>query len=64
MAELITVVPQAEPPPLPDVDLTTVLAGVEFPNPVFTASGCAASGSIPVSFCMARRKPASAPHVT
>ena len=26
------------------VDLTTRLAGVEFPNPVFTASGCAAAG--------------------
>ena len=26
------------------VDLTTVLAGVEFANPVFTASGCAAAG--------------------
>jgi dihydroorotate dehydrogenase (NAD+) catalytic subunit len=25
-------------------DLRTVLAGVEFPNPVFTASGCAAAG--------------------
>jgi dihydroorotate dehydrogenase (NAD+) catalytic subunit len=28
----------------PAVDLTTRLAGVEFPNPVFTASGCAAAG--------------------
>ena len=27
-----------------EVDLTTTLAGVTFPNPVFTASGCAASG--------------------
>ncbi len=26
------------------VDLTTVLAGTSFPNPVFTASGCAAAG--------------------
>ncbi len=25
-------------------DMTTVLAGVRFPNPVFTASGCAAAG--------------------
>ena len=25
-------------------DLTTILAGVRFPNPVFTASGCAAAG--------------------
>ncbi|MFN2522576.1 MAG: dihydroorotate dehydrogenase [Mycobacteriales bacterium] len=31
-------------PPLPDVDLSTTLAGVRFPNPVFTASGCAAAG--------------------
>ena len=29
---------------LPPVDLRTNLAGVEFPNPVFTASGCAAAG--------------------
>ncbi|MDX6218350.1 MAG: dihydroorotate dehydrogenase catalytic subunit [Frankiales bacterium] len=28
----------------PDVDLTTRLGGVTFPNPVFTASGCAAAG--------------------
>ena len=28
----------------PDVDLTTRMAGVTFPNPVFTASGCAAAG--------------------
>jgi dihydroorotate dehydrogenase (NAD+) catalytic subunit len=28
----------------PIVDLRTTLAGVEFPNPVFTASGCAAAG--------------------
>ena len=26
------------------VDMSTTLAGVTFPNPVFTASGCAASG--------------------
>jgi dihydroorotate dehydrogenase (NAD+) catalytic subunit len=30
--------------PAPTVDMTTHLAGVEFPNPVFTASGCAAAG--------------------
>jgi len=29
----------------PTTDLTTVLAGVPFPNPVFTASGCAAAGA-------------------
>jgi dihydroorotate dehydrogenase (NAD+) catalytic subunit len=29
---------------LPDVDLTTQLGNVVFPNPVFTASGCAAAG--------------------
>src|SRR4051794_31571441 len=28
----------------PDVDLTTQLGSVTFPNPVFTASGCAAAG--------------------
>ena len=27
-----------------DTDMTTTLAGVRFPNPVFTASGCAAAG--------------------
>ena len=31
-------------PELADVDLSTELAGVRFPNPVFTASGCAAAG--------------------
>ena len=31
-------------PPLPDVDLTTQLGSAAFPNPVFTASGCAAAG--------------------
>ena len=29
---------------LPDVDMTTYLAGVELPSPVLTASGCAAAG--------------------
>jgi dihydroorotate dehydrogenase (NAD+) catalytic subunit len=28
----------------PDVDMSTVLAGVELPSPVLTASGCAAAG--------------------
>ena len=31
-------------PRLPDVDLSTRLGSVSFPNPVFTASGCAAAG--------------------
>src|SRR6476660_158129 len=39
----LTVRPRAHPT-LPDIDLTTRLAGVSFPNPVFTASGCAAAG--------------------
>src|SRR3954464_7880923 len=39
----LTVRPRA-PATLPEVDLTTRLAGVAFPNPVFTASGCAAAG--------------------
>jgi dihydroorotate dehydrogenase (NAD+) catalytic subunit len=30
--------------PTPRVDMSTTLAGVPFPSPVFTASGCAASG--------------------
>ncbi len=42
MADLV-VRPHALPP-LPDVDLSTRMAGVTFPNPVFTASGCAAAG--------------------
>ena len=29
---------------LPDIDLSTTLGSVTFPNPVFTASGCAAAG--------------------
>ncbi len=32
------------PSPAPRVDLSTTLAGRTFPNPVFTASGCAAAG--------------------
>lgn len=31
-------------PTLPAVDMTTPMAGINFPNPVFTASGCAAAG--------------------
>lgn len=30
--------------PLPDVDMSTVLAGVTLPHPVLTASGCAGAG--------------------
>lgn len=32
------------PPVAPAVDMSTVLAGIPFPGPVFTASGCAAAG--------------------
>ncbi|MEO6715467.1 MAG: dihydroorotate dehydrogenase [Mycobacteriales bacterium] len=41
----VTVRP-AKPPvvPGPAVDMTTTLAGVVYPNPMFTASGCAAYG--------------------
>src|SRR3954464_2238455 len=39
----LTVRPRA-PATLPEVDMTSVLGGVAFPNPVFTASGCAAAG--------------------
>jgi dihydroorotate dehydrogenase (NAD+) catalytic subunit len=37
---------QATPDPaeLPEPDLSTKLAGIRFPNPIFTASGCAAAG--------------------
>ncbi len=34
----------AQPLPGPAIDMRTELAGVVFPNPVFTASGCAAAG--------------------
>jgi dihydroorotate dehydrogenase (NAD+) catalytic subunit len=44
MSETVTITqPHHEPAPL-GVDLSTRLAGVYFPNPVFTASGCAAAG--------------------
>ena len=45
MSELVQTVvpPRQEPTPL-GIDLSTRLAGVYFPNPVFTASGCAAAG--------------------
>ena len=42
MTEL-TVRPPAHHP-APTVDMSTTLAGTTFPNPVFTASGCAAAG--------------------
>jgi dihydroorotate dehydrogenase (NAD+) catalytic subunit len=40
----MTVVPSRATAPVPDVDLSTTLAGIDFPHPVFTASGCAAAG--------------------
>ena len=45
MSELVTL-PATEARPMPgaDVDMTTVLAGVTYDNPVFTASGCSAAG--------------------
>jgi dihydroorotate dehydrogenase (NAD+) catalytic subunit len=43
MSEL-TLRPATDDAPLPDVDMSTTLAGITFPNPVFTASGCAAAG--------------------
>lgn len=44
MAETILTIRSDEVQGLADVDLTTRLAGATFPNPVFTASGCAAAG--------------------
>ena len=45
MSETVTTVHVPEHPPAPlGIDLGTRLAGVYFPNPVFTASGCAAAG--------------------
>jgi dihydroorotate dehydrogenase (NAD+) catalytic subunit len=42
MSEMVTTIPAAAPEPAPlGIDLSTRLAGVYFPNPVFTASGCA-----------------------
>jgi len=38
------VVDRNGPGPVPDVDLAVQLAGADFPNPIFTASGCAAAG--------------------
>ena len=40
----MTVVAPRGTPAIPDVDVSTTLAGIEFPHPVFTASGCAAAG--------------------
>jgi dihydroorotate dehydrogenase (NAD+) catalytic subunit len=42
--EVELVVPTVTKSGLPDVDMTTVLGGVRYDNPVFTASGCAAAG--------------------
>ena len=45
MSETVTTVHVPDHPPSPlGIDLGTRLAGVYFPNPVFTASGCAAAG--------------------
>ena len=43
MKDLI-VLPNELPVVRPRVDMSTVLGGLSFPNPVFTASGCAAAG--------------------
>ena len=40
----LTVLPTDRPRIRPRVDMRTTLGGVEFPNPMFTASGCAAAG--------------------
>jgi dihydroorotate dehydrogenase (NAD+) catalytic subunit len=40
----LTLRPTAEAPPAPEIDMSTRLGSVTFPNPVFTASGCAAAG--------------------
>ena len=42
--EALVVTTWHEPPPVPAVDLTTILGPAVFPNPIFTASGCAAAG--------------------
>jgi len=38
------ITPDSSEAPLPDVDMSTMLAGAELPNPVMTASGCAGYG--------------------
>ena len=40
----VTIRTSADATPAADIDLSTDLAGVVFPDPVFTASGCAAAG--------------------
>jgi dihydroorotate dehydrogenase (NAD+) catalytic subunit len=40
----MTLRPAVEDGPAPEVDMSTRLGSVTFPNPVFTASGCAAAG--------------------
>jgi dihydroorotate dehydrogenase (NAD+) catalytic subunit len=40
----VVVTTRSDEAPPPNVDLTIDLAGVSFPNPIFTASGCAAAG--------------------
>jgi len=40
----VTIRTTADATPPADIDMTTDLAGVVFPDPVFTASGCAAAG--------------------
>ena len=44
MSETVTVRTATDAPMPLGIDLSTRLAGVYFPNPVFTASGCAAAG--------------------
>jgi dihydroorotate dehydrogenase (NAD+) catalytic subunit len=44
MGEQLTVIPAGRREAPAAVDMSTTLAGVRFPNPVFTASGCAAAG--------------------
>jgi dihydroorotate dehydrogenase (NAD+) catalytic subunit len=44
MSEDVVLHRRAAAPRGPSVDMSTVMAGVAFPNPVFTASGCAAAG--------------------
>jgi dihydroorotate dehydrogenase (NAD+) catalytic subunit len=40
----LTLHPAAAAPATPEIDMSTRLGSVTFPNPVFTASGCAAAG--------------------
>lgn len=44
MTRMRLTTPRDDAPPLPTIDMTADLASAELPNPILTASGCAAAG--------------------